>query len=843
MRKSLLAFYLTFFSAGVFAQHAPPSGGGSSTTGNIIGKVVDSAGKPTENASVVLLKMVFDVASQTNKGKLLKGTTTKANGEFILEDIPFSQALQLNVSATGYKKSSQFIALQGGDLIRDLGKIKLEIDIKQLQGVTVSTTQQLLKMDIDKLSFNVEKNMVTAGGTAQDVMRYIPSLQVDIDGNVKLRNATPQLFIDGRPTTLTLDQIPADAIETVEVIVNPSAKYDASGGNAGILNIVLKKNRKTGFNINLRAGIDRRGAINGGADVNLREGKINVSAAFMGMQLKNFADGTTDQFNGFETPHQMVHQDVSNKSYGRMMFAKIGIDYFATPRTTFTTNILKGLPKFKPEDVIYSDIMVNNIKKYANRVSETERTFSPTGAQLGMKHLFPKQGREWTADATYFSGRSKLNSMFNTDSMDASKNVYATELQSVVASGNYGFLTVQTDYVIPIGKGSKLEAGLRASLKDFDNLNETSVNRNSSGFKNLPNAGNNYSNSDNVYAGYLVFSNTMKSFGYQAGVRAERSEYTGVVSTTGDKFKNKYPVSLFPSLFLSKKLNSNQQLQLNYSRRVNRPTFFNLIPFIDRTDPLNYSRGNPDLKPEFTHSVNALYNKMFPKNNNLLLSAYFKRTSNLITRFQKVEYDPVVAKDILVNTYVNAENSSTYGFELTSMNTLYKWWDITTNVNVYNSEINTSNVTSESLDPLWSWFGKINNNFKLPKNYTIQLSGNYQSKSNLPINSGDGGHFAQAQMAAQGYIKPSYGVDLSIRKNFLKNNAGSVTLSFSDIFKTRWQNQHSQNSYFIQNYSRIKDPRMVRLNLSYRFGKADASLFKRKNMKTEGEGMNGVMGQ
>src|SRR5205814_7304115 len=164
-------------------------------------------------------------------------------------------------------------------LDKDLGNIKLQTDVNTLQSVTVTTSAAGLKMDIDKKTFNVDKNLVSSGGTAIDIMKNVPSLQVDIDGNVKLRNATPQIYIDGRPTTLSLDQIPADAIESVEVITNPSAKYDASGGNAGILNIVLKKNKKSGYNRNIMADVDKRGAVNGGGKLNLSQNKINLSAA------------------------------------------------------------------------------------------------------------------------------------------------------------------------------------------------------------------------------------------------------------------------------------------------------------------------------------------------------------------------------------------------------------------------------------------------------------------------------------------------------------------------------------------------------------------------------------
>src|SRR6185503_2037390 len=196
---------------------------------------------------------------------------------------------------------------------KDLGNIKLETDPKQLQNITVVSSNPAMKLDIDKKVFNVDKNIVSAGGTALDVMRNVPSVQVDIDGNVKLRNAAPQIYVDGRPTTLSLDQIPADAIQSVEVITNPSAKYDASGGNAGILNIVLKKNKKSGYNGNLSAGVDSRGAINAGANFNVRQNKINFSAAAMSNMRKDRATGNTDRLNLGDTQTHVFQSDLNKQ--------------------------------------------------------------------------------------------------------------------------------------------------------------------------------------------------------------------------------------------------------------------------------------------------------------------------------------------------------------------------------------------------------------------------------------------------------------------------------------------------------------------------------------------------
>lgn len=876
MKRILLIVCAIIIAANVMAQFpgAPAAGKGNAQAmniGHIYGKLVDSLGKPISEASVILLQTKFDSVAKKKKEILFKGVTTKANGEFSLEELPMFGQLKLKITAVGYTAYEQPVVFQmkmpaggarpGGDpsqqmsamtsmlnnVDKDLGNITLASDNKQLAAVTVTSSASGLRMDIDKKVFNVDKNIVSAGGTALDVMKNVPSLQVDIDGNVKLRNAAPQIYIDGRPTTLTLDQIPADAIENVEVITNPSAKYDASGGTAGILNIVLKKNKKTGYNGNLMAGVDKRGGVNGGGNFSLRQGKINFSAAAMVNQMRNRTTGTTDRLN-FGDTQTHVYQNNINKTNGGFMFGRLGLDYFVTNRMTLSIAAVKVHGEFKPNETI--DITTDSIFKtgttasnYSQRLSNSTREFNATGVQGGMKYNFPKAGEELTMDANYFNGKNEGNSMYTTNYYKGSI-VTGSQLQQVISSGGNKFLTLQTDYVKPITEKTKLETGLRAQINKIKNDNETFIQGvGGTEFVKIPSATNNYSNKDNVYAAYASLTSSIKDFGYKVGLRAESSNYKGELSNTGDEFSNKYPLSLFPSIFLSQKLKNKQEVQMSYTRRVRRPNFFQLIPYVDYTDSLNIRRGNPNLKPEFTNSLEMSYTKSLKGNNTILTSIYFKHTTDLITNYLDKAVNPVTGEEDLINTYVNANSSYSYGAEATSVNYIKKWWDFTANINIYKSKINTDNISGTSQDAMWSWFGKINNNFKLPKNFTIQLSGDYQSKTNLPVNNNTGQMgppMSQAQSSSQGYIRPFWGVDAAFKKTFLKNNAASITLSISDIFKTRKQDQYSYSEYFVQNYYRLNNPQMIRLNFAYRFGKMDVSLFKRQNMRSQGEGMQGA---
>ena len=293
MHKSLLLFSYLLISLCSFSQI--PSGGNrpamnpqNLNMGRFYGRIVDSrTNKAVEASSVQLIQNKFDSATKKKKDFIISGQLTKSNGDFSLENLPVMAQFKLKVTAIGYLTLEQPVKfdlnMSGGDFSKmvnnidvDLGNLKLTLDEKQLEEVKVVGSKPFMQMGVDRKIFNIEKNLISTGQTATELMKNIPGVDVDIDGNVSLRNASPTIFVDGRPTTLTLDQIPSDAIESVELITNPSAKFDASGGMSGIINIILKKNRKAGYNGNLRAGIDSRARPNFGGDLNVKQEKINL---------------------------------------------------------------------------------------------------------------------------------------------------------------------------------------------------------------------------------------------------------------------------------------------------------------------------------------------------------------------------------------------------------------------------------------------------------------------------------------------------------------------------------------------------------------------------------------
>lgn len=834
--------------------------GGSMPTGRIYGKIVDSiTNKPLEFVSVQVLGMKMDTVSRKRSEVVIGGMLTVSNGDFSVENLPLMGPLKLKISAIGFKERIipfSFNVQRGGDMSamlnaidRDMGNIKVEIEEKVLGNVTVTAEKPLMQLAIDRKVFNVEKNIVSAGGTAIDVMRNIPSLNVDIDGNVTMRNNAPQIFVDGRPSTLTLEQIPADAIASVELITNPSAKFDASGGTAGILNIVLKKEKRVGYNGSLRANIDSRARVGFGGDINLRQQKVNFFVSGMYNQRKSIGTGRTERINLFDNPQTELFQRDRSVMLGEFGFGRAGFDYFISNRNTLSVaaNFARG--SFNPNSS--SDIWVDtlapvNNSSFYDRNSDVSGNFRNLGTTISFKHNFPKAGREWTADATYNKSRNKNESNIVTDTIDLANNTllgrYA-QLQKI--SGSNENLVIQTDFVNPINDRSKMEAGLRAQLRN-NNSNSAFFEEKAGVYILQPASQIDYKGRDEVYAAYLTYSSQLKNFGYQLGLRAESSIYEGTLLRTNEQFDIKFPVSLFPSIFLTQKIDDSQGLQLNYTRRINRPNFWQLTPFTDSSDKLNPSRGNPGLNPEFTNSLELSYEKTFKNRDNFIATIYYKHTTDLITRFQDSARGTAGEK-LILNTYINANSSYVTGLELIGRNKITKWWEITSNLNIYRSRIDINVPGQAEQDPLGSWFAKVNNNFKLPHNITVQLSGDYQSKTILPPGGSSGGGrgggfmFGGPAMASQGFLRSNYGVDIAVRYEFGKTRQASVSVNMNDILRTRRTYSYSESQFFIQDAFRRRDPQVVRINFNWRFGKSDPNLFKRKNMRGEREGQSSGM--
>jgi len=623
-----------------------------------------------------------------------------------------------------------------------------------------------------------------SGQTATELMRNIPALNVDIDGNVTLRNAAPTLFIDGRPTTITLDQIPSDIIDRVELITNPSAKFDASGGNAGILNIVLKKNKKVGYNGGLRLGVDSRGMLNGGGDINVRQNKLNFTGSGVINQRKSISEGITDRNNILAVPSNIYNlQNSTNTGY--FAFVRAGVDYFVDNRNTISVTANYNRGQFDNDQNQRVDSTIKGIKSsYSNIGTTSTSNFKNLGTQLSYKHNFMKNGHNISSDYNY--NRSSNDNLSNIDNY--TYNLDATQkgtpiLQRGIGEGSTTNHTFQIDYENPLTDDKKFEAGGRAAIRDFNNkLDQYRFNSLTGQYQLVPLISSRYKYTDAVYAAYTTYSFRVNKWSYQLGLRAESSNYTGTLlnSKGADSatFSVKFPLSLFPSAFITYKIDEKQDFQINYSRRVNRPNFFQLMPFPDYSDPQNINVGNAGLSPEFTNSFEMSWNNAYKKGSNFLATAFYKHSTNLITRYVYRDANALVPGDsAFFSTFINANSARSFGLELTNKMSVTSWWEMTVNLNIFNSRINATVPGQPDLvQEQWSWFTKMNNTFKVAKGLSIQLSGDYQARTVLPQSSGGGGGRGGGgggmmwgggpQSGAQGYNLPRYGFDLAIRKEF-----------------------------------------------------------------------------
>lgn len=886
MQKSTW-YFLVLFLFVAMQLTAQPGGGGFDPSkmniGRFYGKVVGEDGKGIGYATVQLYGKKFDPVTKTFNEALLAGQLTEDNGDFSLEKLPVVGDFTLKVSLIGYAEISQTVTfgikaptmppggmkrdstggkapagngggapasspasggfpgvggMAAGNFDKDLGNIKVTENANALKEVTVTAEAATTTLALDKKIYRVDKDLSTAGGNAQDALKNVPSLSVDLDGNVSLRNGAPQIFVDGRPTTLTLDQIAADAIESVEVITNPSAKYDAGGGTAGIVNIVLKKEKRLGYNGNVRAGADSRGGYNFGGDLNARGGKFNIFGALNLNKNRNISEGETFRQNISEVLPSNITQHTDGKMNGLFANGRAGVDFLLDNRNTLTVsgNYTRG--KFRPSDVITTttDYLFSSDSVVSStyvRNSQQDRNFRNLGTSIAFKHLFPRQGAEWTADINY----NRVKFMGGSDFSTTYDNGLTTQ-EYQEGKGNGQFITFQSDLVRPITDRFKVEAGVRAAMRrnKNDNMN---YYLSDGQWINVPNLSDHYKFSDDVYAAYTQFSQQYKKWGFQAGLRAESSIYSGALTDRDSSFTIAYPISLFPSFFATNKISETANIQFSYTRRVNRPNFFQTMPFTDFSDSLNLRRGNPALVPEFTNWLELSYQKIFSKGHNLLISLYFKQARDLITSYQFSEYNEQLGKDVVVTSYDNSDNAYAYGSEFTLKNSFFKWLDLTTNVNVYQTQVDASNVEAGLTINRLSAFVKENIQVKLPAGFSFQVNGEYRTRASFtPSNNNDpfrGGPGGQSQNTAQGYTISNWFTDMSLRKDLMHNKA-SLTVSVQDVFRTRKNGSYTETDYFVQDTWRIFAPQTVRVNFSYRFGKMDTSLFKRKNMKQSMQG-------
>ena len=802
--------------------------------GHIYGKVIDGSNKkPMSYVSVSLYTM---------RDSLVTGQLTEDNGDFSFSDLR-AGAYNLKVTFLGYKDLINKVVITPAKSEQDIGNLTIVPDATQLKEVDVTGQRSTVELKVDRKVFNVGNDISARGGTGLDVMKNIPSVSIDASGNVTLRNNTPQVYVDGKPTTLTLEQIPADQIDKVEVITNPSAKYEAAS-SGGIINVVMKKNTKPGYNGIVNLNLSTNTGYNGLAMINLKEKKFGVNLMYTVNGATNHTNGyfnTTRDSSGNITSN--TNQNINSTFKRLFQVARVGFDFFINNRNTLSISQNAVFGNFNTTDnigITADTFGVNALN--GNQVNAQLNHFRNFTTDMSFKHTYPKEGKEYTLDIQYNRLNGGGNYLYTTDYYNTSGSIIPSfpSYQVTVGGQHADMVTFLGDFSLPVGKNMKIETGFRSNYKltySFNNVNnETTTNGIvSEPVYNLA-LSSNYRIDDLVNGAYITFTHQVKSFSYQLGFRAEEVYYRGTSYLNGNQsFSYQYPSTpdlaqsipkmLFPSFNISQKIGTQHEFQFNVARKSNRPNFFQIAPFIFSSTATSVQRGNPALQPEFINQGEVNYNYSGSKVS-WLTSVYGRYVQQPITTYN---IDSTTNQgNITISTYNNGKYSASGGWENILKIFPVKKLDITLTGNVFYTDIIGGTGENNASNSGWSWLAKALISYKLPMDFTIQGNGTYEAPKILP----------------QGKTTQMYYFDLSLSKDF-----GFFTLNFtvSDVLNSRASGSHLVETgsdpevTTIVDQSRRRDQRYAKLGVSFRFGKMDASLFKKKKPSGSDQG-GGDMG-
>ncbi len=798
-KKLLLLLFITL-SMFADAQNKPfQKNDGAPALGKIKGVVIDNSTKQkVEFATIALYKQ--------KDSSLVNGVVAGINGDFQLVEIPYGRYF-MKINFIGYKQLViDSIAIRPFSAEINLEQIQLKSNTEQLVEVEVSSEKSTLQLGIDRKIFNVEKSIVSEGGSASDVLQSIPSISVDIDGNISMRGSgNVTVLIDGKPSGLTgssraaiLQQIPASSIESIELITNPSAKYDPDG-MSGIINVITKKNKLNGLNGSLSVGVGTGDKYNVAASISYRNSKVNVYANYGFRSNNRTGGGSTLRQNFLSDTTFYLSQDFNSLNKTISHNIKGGIDFYLNDRNTLGAAVLYNTGSESSSEVVnYFEANNNNVTSasYARDV-ETGETPTNIDYNLNYRKTFSKPKKEFLFDATYSDASAFKNESYSERNYTLKyepKNVSPFKQNTETNSKN-NIISAQVDYVQPFKNQMKWELGAKTTLRTIGSDFSSNVfDYSATAFILDTNLSNNFLYKENIYAAYSTYSGTLKSLGYQLGLRAEEANTTSKQITTGETFIYNY-FNLFPSVHLSQKLKKEQELQVSYSRRINRPNTRNLNPYKDYSDPYNIRYGNPYLRPEYINSYELSYMK-YLKKGVLTSTAYFRQTDGVIQRY-KIISDSTTS----FITFINIDKSQSYGIELIVKADLTKWWNITFSANGFQTVIDggaQADLQNENL----SYIIKLLSNMRIWKNMDIQFTANYMGPT----------------ATLQGEVKSIFTMDLGLKKEIFKN--ASLSLNISDLTDARKMQIVANNDpAFYQEMNRKRESRIATLTFSYRFGK------------------------
>jgi outer membrane receptor protein involved in Fe transport len=790
--------------------------------GKISGKVIDSKTKaPIEYSNVILYK--------ADNSTMINGTISTNGGSFMLDKIPEGSYF-LKISFMGYgSKTIDNIEISSSQV--DIGKIELDPESLNLDEVVVKGEKEMISYNLDKKVISVDKNITSSGGTALDVMQNIPSVDVDANGGVSLRgNSNLTILIDGKPSSLSglssndiLTQIPASSIENIELVTNPSAKYDPDG-TAGIINIVLKKQNVSGINgvLSLNAGTGER--LNSSANFNWKNPGFNIFGSYDGNLNKMNYSGTSERTSSISGVNSLLSQNSDGTNNFRMQNINLGADYFLDYQNSLSLNFRLRSGDFNSNNsTLNSNYETDLLTKKFDRANDSKRGFDALNYTLSYKKTFDTKSQEFTADVLYSDAKMTADGKTDQNYFDTiTDDIYSSIFQKSNSKNTNKMWVLQANYIQPFESWGRIETGVKSNIKNVTMRNDyLDYNNFTSDWQINLLSQNYFDYKEQIHAGYLIYTNEISDFKYQFGLRGEQVFINGNLINRNEKFSNDY-FSLYPTIHLGYIISKTDEIQLSYSRRVDRPSNRQLNPFIDYSDSLNIFSGNPKLNPQYINSYELGYST-FIGNTSLNSNLFFKETKGLISTVSTLQ-----SNGVTFSTYKNIAQSSSYGVEFIASTSLLKWWKLNGNVSYFNIKIddNSSLGLNQSSN---SWTAKLNSNMTLWEDIQLQIIGSYSSPSVLIM----GGGFMGTSVTAQTKMKEQYYVDAAIRKDFLQGKL-SLTLRVSDIFNSRNFNSTTEGLNFSTISNRKNDTRVAYLGISYRLGGFSQKQEKPKSRLDEG---------
>jgi outer membrane receptor protein involved in Fe transport len=763
--------------------------------GSILGTVIDQNSSSPLNFATVA---VYD-----EQDKLVEGTITDENGKFNLT-VPFGNYYLL-IEFMGFEshKSNTF-PISRENQKQEFENIKLSPDFDNLEEVVVQGEKPLMELALDKRVFNVGEDLANAGRTTTDILMNLPSVTVDSQGNVRLRGSeNVRILVDGKPSGLVsfkgssgLQQLPASMVERVEVITNPSARYEAEG-MAGVINIVLKKENNSGFNgsFEVIAGTPTNYGL--AASLNYRHKKINWFINYGIAKRKVPRRGTLFQeaFGGDTTfiSDQSTEGVVSSIDNN----VRAGLDYFFNENSILTASYsLRRSDANRITDIRYNDYIfsLDNLKSFSLRRQDEKEKEPNSEILLTYKRNFEQKGHEFTTVLTYLDYWENSDQLF-TENTFSPEGVLDPSLSLVQTSINDEFekqYLIQIDYTKPIGSEGKLETGIRSSFRNMENDFVVEEQNEQGIFEPMPGLDNIFLYRENIHAVYGILGNKTKKFSYQGGLRTEWTDIKTTLVETNEENPRNY-VNLFPSAHLTYNFSEENGLQLSYSKRVRRPFYNDLSPFVTFSDARNFFSGNPDLEPEFTDAFELGHIKYFEKGT-LFSTIFYRNTVDKIERIRTVDNE---GNATTFPQNLNGEQS--FGLEFTTDYVISSWWKVDVNLNFFYADIDGSNIQTDFTATTYSWNARQNSRFTFGNGIIAQVRANYQAR----------------QQVAQGVRKGIFFMDLSASKDIL-GKRGTLVLNIADIFNSRWDRYILEGEGFITYGDFQNVRRQINLSLNYR---------------------------